>query len=518
MPGATHTYDESGDYFPTLRVTDDRGAADTDFTQVSVKSPPVARLDFHGVTDIYKHLLWDASGSTDADGEVVKYEWDFDGDGVYEYDASTTGETASQQALQDFYYYASGDYPVGVRVTDDDGLSATASKLATLVVSMTWHMTQADERMDAASVAGIEPYPDLLDVAGHPTLLYSRRLDEDDPTTLSSIGCAYLRANDTFGTDWPAPVIIFGSRVTDAAIVNGNPAFISSYWIGESPTTADVYELIIRAFNTTGSSWLEPVLLNHYRLDAGEVVEGVRLIYGNDGYLLNVEGRPALVGFDGVYPPGAYTRSLDIKGQSWSEPYIHGANARSGKDAIITVQGLPAKVSCVNDKDIVYQRAIDATAMEWSTAVLAEESETVNGTPALLDIEGTPAVIYYDSTTESLRYRLATDANGSTWFAPRTLTNRSTGAMAAALIDGRPFVMYKDRIGDELYVIAANDPHGASWTLPAPVPVLDAIFIDEFGYSHAKFVDIAGCPAGVYRQGFGTAGNLGERLLYISYY
>jgi hypothetical protein len=71
--------------------------------------PPVARLVPNGG-------IADASGSTDPDGVIVKYEWDDGGDGTY--DATTTTPT----------HPFTGDR-VGVRVTDEDGLTATASTL-----------------------------------------------------------------------------------------------------------------------------------------------------------------------------------------------------------------------------------------------------------------------------------------------------------------------------------------------------------------------------------------------------
>ncbi len=55
----------------------------------------------------------DASGSTD-DGEIVAWEWDFDNDGVF--DAS--GEQASYE------YRTTGEHPIRLRVTDNEGVSA----------------------------------------------------------------------------------------------------------------------------------------------------------------------------------------------------------------------------------------------------------------------------------------------------------------------------------------------------------------------------------------------------------
>ncbi len=55
-----------------------------------------------------------------ADGWIVKYEWDYQGDGTYDY-SSTTSPAAS------YYYLAPQDYQPVIRVTDDQGAQVTAT-------------------------------------------------------------------------------------------------------------------------------------------------------------------------------------------------------------------------------------------------------------------------------------------------------------------------------------------------------------------------------------------------------
>jgi PKD repeat protein len=59
-----------------------------------------------------------AQGSTD-DGIIMQYEWDFEGDGVFEYDSGLNSEASHQ-------YNTPGTYQAAVRVTDDESLSSTA--------------------------------------------------------------------------------------------------------------------------------------------------------------------------------------------------------------------------------------------------------------------------------------------------------------------------------------------------------------------------------------------------------
>ncbi len=62
---------------------------------------------------------------TDEDGNVVLYEWDFNGDGVYEWSSSESGSA-------DFTFTNEGTYTAVLRVTDNDGLTATDSRVITV--------------------------------------------------------------------------------------------------------------------------------------------------------------------------------------------------------------------------------------------------------------------------------------------------------------------------------------------------------------------------------------------------
>ena len=67
-------------------------------------------------------VTFDASPSFDADGQIVKYEWDFDGD----------GRTDAEGITVTFTFEAPGDFAVTLTVTDNDGLTGT--KIRTITV------------------------------------------------------------------------------------------------------------------------------------------------------------------------------------------------------------------------------------------------------------------------------------------------------------------------------------------------------------------------------------------------
>jgi YD repeat-containing protein len=63
----------------------------------------------------------DASGSSDPDGSITKYEWDLDGNGSYETNGGTT-------ATRSVTFPSAGDVTVGLRVTDDRFATDTETK------------------------------------------------------------------------------------------------------------------------------------------------------------------------------------------------------------------------------------------------------------------------------------------------------------------------------------------------------------------------------------------------------
>jgi PKD repeat protein len=73
-------------------------------------------------------INFDASGSTDADGTIANYEWDFDGNGIFN-EASAEAAAEGDPTPAELVYVQPGNYNAAVRVTDDDGNAATAELL-----------------------------------------------------------------------------------------------------------------------------------------------------------------------------------------------------------------------------------------------------------------------------------------------------------------------------------------------------------------------------------------------------
>ncbi|MCZ3388009.1 MAG: PKD domain-containing protein [Actinomycetia bacterium] len=116
-----HTYADDGTYTITITVTDNRGESGNKSRGVSVARP--ANIDPSAALSIDCWGLdcdMDASASTDSDGGIVTYDWDF-GD-----TATASGQTANH------VFATGGTYPVTVTVTDDRGGVDTASQELTV--------------------------------------------------------------------------------------------------------------------------------------------------------------------------------------------------------------------------------------------------------------------------------------------------------------------------------------------------------------------------------------------------
>ncbi len=121
----SHTYAGDGTYTVTLTVTDDDGDTDTSSGSVTVpdtNSPPLSSFTFN-CTDL--SCSFDGTGSTDSDGTVSSYEWDF-GDG-----ATDAGATVTHS------YAEAGTFTVTLTVTDNDGTGASSDQSVSVTAPIT---------------------------------------------------------------------------------------------------------------------------------------------------------------------------------------------------------------------------------------------------------------------------------------------------------------------------------------------------------------------------------------------
>ncbi|MFP4165111.1 MAG: PKD domain-containing protein [Chitinispirillaceae bacterium] len=109
---ARHVFKRAGEHtvYFTARATDGSVGKDSAVVRIDHKAP-VADAGEDRVSYAGRKVKLSGSG-TDPDGEVVKYEWDFDGDGKFDWSSSSSGAV---EHVFDVYSYAV------LRVTDADG-------------------------------------------------------------------------------------------------------------------------------------------------------------------------------------------------------------------------------------------------------------------------------------------------------------------------------------------------------------------------------------------------------------
>ncbi|WEV29189.1 S8 family serine peptidase [Streptomyces sp. 71268] len=114
----SHTYDKAGSYEVKLTVTDNSGKTGTVTRKVAVGKPagepPVARFTVSCRNDA---CAFDASRSTDKDGDISSYAWKF-GD----------GETGEGRTAKNTYPAGQKTYTAELTVTDRAGNAGTATK------------------------------------------------------------------------------------------------------------------------------------------------------------------------------------------------------------------------------------------------------------------------------------------------------------------------------------------------------------------------------------------------------
>ena len=491
--------------------------------------PPQASVKPTGDTGTMAHIIWDATASFDPDGEIVSYEWDFDGDGQWDYTTDATMPRA------DFYYYEAGQFSATVRVTDDTQRSDSATAIVNITQVQSWQETVADERLDEGNVQspnndGIKAPVRLMEVDGRPAMIYIRKQGEKEPLTQFD-GLTYLIADDNLGELWPEPVVIYQGKSDSyirfngaATVIDGLPA-VSSYHSleSENQNQAEHFVDYRRAIDPSGTSWHTSNVLYSDRRDGA--TEDPLLVPPREMVIIN--DRPALIGSLTNDNDLDFARATTITGSSWIEPISSELQLvyYPGGFTYGSINGLLARVELINSEDLIYNRALDHTSENWSqSTVLVDEHEKAQGYMRLLEVVNRPALVYKDDASADMKYRRALDADGSDWGEAVILDPRGGNRRLAAIVDGRPAVLYDDRISGRLMLITANDVVGSYWGFPSVVtiplihtPSVLSGTVDSLS-DHNQFTEIEGRPAFCYTSSYEESEfESGIRLHYIAF-
>ena len=142
-----HAFTTPGAYTVSLRVSDDSGAANAvglDTARIVVNARPVARAGDDVTAQLGEEISFNASASSDVDGDALVYEWDF-GNG-----AKGAGATPT------FGYQKVGTYLVTLTVRDGTGLSNNrhSDELTVTIVPKPNQVPAAQAGADIAAVIG----------------------------------------------------------------------------------------------------------------------------------------------------------------------------------------------------------------------------------------------------------------------------------------------------------------------------------------------------------------------------
>jgi PKD repeat protein len=121
---ANHSYGQAGAYEVALTVTDNGGLTGSSTFTVQIneepKTPPVAVIEAPASGQVGAVLNFSGSNSSDSDGSIAGYTWDF-------------GDSATGSGVNVTHSYGiSGTYQITLTVVDNDGLTAQASQAVTI--------------------------------------------------------------------------------------------------------------------------------------------------------------------------------------------------------------------------------------------------------------------------------------------------------------------------------------------------------------------------------------------------
>jgi len=128
----THTYDAPGTYTVSVQATDASGLSTTRTWPVVISDAPnvAPTADFTvapATVQTGETVAFDARASDDPDGTIVAYEWDFDGGGGrppmtdWDHDGDPGTPDVPLGDEVELAFSRAGEYPVRLRVRDDDG-------------------------------------------------------------------------------------------------------------------------------------------------------------------------------------------------------------------------------------------------------------------------------------------------------------------------------------------------------------------------------------------------------------
>lgn len=345
------------------------------------------------------------------------------------------------------------------------------------------------------SIGSVGSDHSLAVVSGHPAIAYYHATSND---------LRYVRASDTNGAAWPAPLTVHSTNVVGRdpmlAVVKFNPAILY-HDIGNKNL------LYVSATDTNGVAWGTPTNIYSYY----------------DGVSAATPAAPAM-GLLNTTPVVSFYETLDqdlwflagnAGGTSWNEPFPVRLEFRD-QLSMKTIGGVPTALAVSSawqgQEYVAVFRASNALGDAWSAPILVFTNRAFSfDLSDVADVGGQPAFAItqtYQSGSNSLTYRRATNATATGWTAP-TVIQFTTNYVdldepCVAEIAGRPAISFtRGSMNDDLYYARALDSTGLAWNVPVLVSAsngsanqvgLQNVLIEAGGLPFIVYVAQSGTP------------------------
>ena len=496
VPGSSHlTYGGFGNFIDSADscllavVVLGTSAAILDSIQISTPQPPLASIVPDSDSGIAPLIVnFDGSASSDADGTITDYEWDLDGDGLF--NESGPELTAKGTTSAAFNYAAPGTYNTQLRVTDNDGFQDNASAEINVaasqppVAALSADFTSGNKPLNVTFNATASMDPDGT--------VTNYEWDFDGDGTYGEPG----PEEDAVGDPTPlaytyTEVGVFQAKVRVTDNDGGKDSETLPITVTNTPPVADLQANLTQgdapfdvSFDASGSS------------DPGGTIMEFEWDFDNDG-IFNEAGAEATAKSNPTpapftfSDPGIYsvsvkvtddddeqdTATLAITAHGWVFVIVHDppeGNANQLQTALI--DGKPAMAYKAGSSTFKYSRSTTALGLapeDWQTVSVAFTGLANPGTTlCFADVNGSPAIAYPEgSGNEDLYYQVASGdgMDSGQWTLPLNLDNTGVGGYdpEIVVVAGSPAIAYSRDTG--LYYTRASTAKGSlvgDWSTP----------------------------------------------------
>jgi PKD repeat protein len=555
---APYINDASDRFLMVVALT---GSAEANLTEIQLVGvdPPLVEL----TADVSSGLVplavdFDGSASSDPDGVIVSWEWDFDGDGVFG-EPGDESDNADVSNPAPVTYATAGSFDATLRLTDDDGASAQSAITITTniapTVSLEADVITGDAPLDVTftaaaadangSIASLEWDFDgdgNFNEAGAeqaangdstpPAQTYAapgfynvkvRATDDQGAAALDTVnilaGGPPSVTLDAIPTSGPAPLSVDftadafdpGGSIVDIEWDFDGDGTYNEAGNGEAAARGDATPT--KVYSLSGE---RDAVVRVTDNDEGTATDTIHISVGNTPPTAVLTGPanappPFTADFDASGSTDAggsitnYSWDLDNDGlfnEAGAEAAVEGLDAASLN---ITTQGSYTVTVKVTDNDGAEDTDSDTVvATGWKRLTVSTDGEETGRLNCLALINGKPAIIFhvYDSAqnpARSIRYAYSatdTGANLADWTIVTTLLTSNGGQTLSLLeVAGHPAVAYGNS-GSKVCYSRSSTPAGSN---PGDWVEVIADNLVNSAYGYYSLAVISGNPAIAYQ-------------------